>query len=141
MEILLVEDSSSDVKVISKVFEETPIPHHLRVVSDGVAAIAVLLKQGEYHNYPRPDLILLDLHLPKKDGLAVLQEIKSDRRFSDIPVVMLTASDNQQDIIQCYQQEANCYLTKPSNLRELEQMVQLLQGFWLQTAQLPSREY
>jgi two-component system, chemotaxis family, response regulator Rcp1 len=140
IEILLVEDSTSDAKVIAKVFEQVPIPCHLRVVSDGLSAIALLLQQGKYYGYPRPNLILLDLHLPKKSGLNVLQEIKSDCRFSDIPVIMLTASSDQQDIAQCYQKEANCYLTKPSNLDELEQMIQMLQNFWLQTACLPSRE-
>jgi two-component system, chemotaxis family, response regulator Rcp1 len=140
IEILLVEDSTSDAQVIAKVFEQVPIPCHLKVVSDGLSAIALLSQQGKYRDYPRPNLILLDLHLPKKSGLNVLQEIKSDCRFSDIPVIMLTASSDRQDIAQCYQREANCYLTKPSNLDELEQMIQMLQNFWLQTACLPSRE-
>lgn len=141
IEILLVEDSSSDAKVIAKAFEQVPTPHHLSVVSDGVSAIAFLLNQGQYHADSRPDLILLDLHLPKKDGLAVLEEIKSDRRFADIPVIMLTASSDRKDIARCYQKEANCYLTKPNNLEELEQMVKMLQNFWLQTVRLPLKEY
>lgn len=137
IEIFLVEDSPTDVKLISKLFEQVATPHCLRVLPDGVAAIACLLKQGQYRTYPRPDLILLDLHLPKKNGLAVLQEIKSDARFSNIPVIMLTASNNRQDIKKCYQMEANCYLTKPSDVREFEQIIQTLQDFWLEMVKLP----
>lgn len=137
IEILLVEDSLSDAKAISKVFDRVTTSHCLRIVSDGVAAMEFLLKQGKYRTYPRPDLILLDLHLPRKDGITVLQEIKCDRRFLDIPVVVLTASDSQRDITKCYQHEANCYLTKPSTRQELEQTVQSLSTFWLQMVELP----
>ena len=137
IEILLVEDSLIDIKLIVKVFEQITIPHHLKVVKDGVSALACLLKQGQYHSYPKPDLILLDLHLPRKDGLEVLQEIKSDERFASIPVIMLTASDNHYDIAQCYRKEANCYLIKPSNLQEFEQTIKIIRDFWLQMVQLP----
>ncbi|WP_144868313.1 response regulator [Hyella patelloides] len=137
IEILLVEDSLIDIKVIAKVFEQVATPHSLKVVRDGVAAIAYLCQQGEYLSYPKPDLILLDLHLPRKNGLAVLEAIKSDERFADIPVIMLTVSGDQQDIAECYQRDANCYLTKPSNLQEFEQLVQIIQDFWLQMVQLP----
>ena len=137
IEILLVEDSRSDAQVIAKVFQQVPTANCLRIVSDGVAAIAYLLRQGQYHSYPRPDIILLDLHLPKKDGLTVLQEIKSDARFSAIPVIMLTASEEQKYIVECYQKEANCYLIKPRNLQEFEQTIQNFQAFWLQMVKLP----
>ena len=137
IEVLLVEDSRSDAKLIAKVFQQIPTANCLRIVSDGVAAIAYLLKQGQYRSYPRPNIILLDLHLPRKDGLTVLQEIKSDTRFSDIPVIMLTASDNQEDIIKCYQNEANSYLIKPRNLQEFEQTIRHFQDFWLQMVRLP----
>ena len=137
VEILLVEDSLIDIKLIAKIFERIATPHHLKVVRDGASALACLFKQGQYHSYPRPDLILLDLHLPKKDGLEVLQEIKSDERFASIPVIMLTASNSDRDITQCYRKDANCYLIKPSNLKEFEQTVRVIRDFWLQMVQLP----
>ena len=123
IQILLVEDSLSDIKLISKALNEVSNNYSLEVVSDGVSAIAFLLREGEYRNCFRPDIVLLDLHLPKKDGLSVLQEIKSDISLSDIPVIMLTASNEPKDITECYQKEANCYLTKPSNIQEFKQII------------------
>ena len=137
IEILLVEDSLIDIKLITKVFERITTPHNLKVIRDGGSALACLFNQGQYCSYPRPDLILLDLHLPKKDGLEVLQEIKSDERFASIPVIMLTASNSDRDIARCYRKDANCYLIKPSNLQEFEQTVKVIRDFWLQMVQLP----
>ena len=137
IQILLVEDSLSDIKLISKALKEVSCHHSLKVVSDGVSAISFLFKKGEYRNCFRPDIILLDLHLPKKSGLSVLQEIKSNPSLADIPVIMLTASDKPESITQCYQQEANCYLIKPNNIQEFRQTIQALQAFWLQMVKLP----
>ena len=137
VEILLVEDSPSDAKLISKVFSRATIPHHLELVEDGIEAIAFLYQQGEYRSAPRPDLILLDLHLPKKDGLGVLAEIKSDSQLSKIPVIILTTSDCQEDVVSCYQMEANCYLTKPNNLQEFKETVTIIEDFWLRFVKLP----
>ena len=137
IKILLVEDSFSDIKLISKALEEVSVHHCLEVVSSGTAAIAFLLKQGKYCNCFRPDIILLDMHLPEKNGIAVLREIKSNPQISNIPVIMLTASTNNRDIAECYQQEANCYLVKPNNLQEFKETIKSLTDFWLQIVKLP----
>jgi two-component system response regulator len=107
-------------------------------VSDGVEAIAFLHQEGKYSQMPRPDLILLDLHLPKKDGLGVLAEIRANSKFHNIPVIILTTSECQEDILNCYQLEANCYLTKPDNLDKFHQTVTFIKDFWLNFAKLPS---
>ena len=137
IEILLVEDSPSDAKLISKVFTRATIPCHLKLVEDGIEAIDFLYQQGEYNSAPRPDLILLDLHLPKKDGLGVLAEIKADSQLSKIPVIVLTTSDCQEDVLTCYQMDVNCYLTKPNNLQEFKETVTIIEDFWLSFVKLP----
>ena len=137
IEILLVEDSPSDAKLIKKVFARATIPHHLEQVEDGIEALDFLYQQGDYKSAPRPDMILLDLHLPKKDGLCVLAEIKADSQLSKIPVIVLTTSHCQEDVINCYQMDANCYLTKPNNLQEFKQTVSMIEDFWLGFVQLP----
>jgi CheY-like chemotaxis protein len=138
IKILLVEDSPIDAKLIAKVFSEATITHHLQIVSDGVEAIAFLHQEGKYSQMPRPDLILLDLHLPKKDGLGVLAEIRANSKFHNIPVIILTTSECQEDILNCYQLEANCYLTKPDNLDKFHETVTFIKDFWLNFAKLPS---
>lgn len=138
IKILLVEDSVSDIKLISKALEEVSTHHHLEVVSDGLSAIAFLLKKGKYRHCFRPDIILLDLHLPQKDGLTVLREIKSNLKLSDIPVIMLSGSKNDYDITECYKEEANCYLVKPNNIKEFKQIIKSLTDFWLQMVKLPT---
>ncbi|MDJ0635123.1 MAG: response regulator [Xenococcaceae cyanobacterium MO_188.B29] len=137
IEILLVEDSPSDAKLIKKVFDRATIPHHLEQVEDGIEALDFLYQQGEYGSAPRPDMILLDLHLPKKDGLCVLAEIKADSQLSKIPVIVLTTSHSPKDVINCYQMDANCYLTKPNNLQEFKQTVSIIEDFWLGFVKLP----
>ena len=137
IEILLVEDSPSDAKLISKVFTRATIPCHLELVEDGIEALDFLYQQGEYKSAPRPDLILLDLHLPRKDGLGVLAEIKADSQLSKIPVIVLTTSHCPQDVINCYQMDANCYLTKPNNLQEFKQTVSMIEDFWLGFVKFP----
>ncbi|MBE9169420.1 response regulator [Pleurocapsales cyanobacterium LEGE 06147] len=138
IEILLVEDSPIDAKLIAKVFSHATITHHLQIVTDGVEAIAFLHQKGKYSHKPRPDLILLALHLPKKDGLGVLAEIRANSKFLNIPVIILTTSECQEDIINCYHMDANCYLTKPNDLDAFCETVTLIQDFWLNFAKLPS---
>jgi CheY-like chemotaxis protein len=138
IEILLVEDSPTDAKLIAKVFSQAKITHQLQIATDGVEAIAFLHQEGKYSQMPRPDLILLDLHLPKKDGLGVLTEIRANSKFRNIPVIILTTSECQEDILNCYQMEANCYLTKPNDLDKFRETVTFIKDFWLNFAKLPS---
>lgn len=137
IEILLVEDSHSDAKLIGKVFGRASIPHNLERVKDGIEAIDFLYQQGKYDSAIRPDLILLDLNLPRKDGLCVLAEIKADINLSKIPVIILSNSDCQEDVLSCYQMNANCYLTKPGNLQEFKEIVNIIEDFWLSFVKLP----
>ena len=137
VEILLVEDCLSDAKLIGKVFSHATIPHNLQLVEDGIEALDFLYQRGKYYSAIRPDLILLDLNLPKKDGLEVLAKIKADHQLSKIPVIILSNSDCPQDILSCYQMDANCYLTKPSNLPEFKETINMIENFWLSFVRLP----
>lgn len=137
--ILLVEDSPSDADLLLEVMEEAMLPTHLYVVEDGVEAIAFLRRQGQYAAMPRPDLILLDLNLPRKDGREVLAEVKTDRDLGTIPVVVLTTSAANEDIRRAYELHANCYITKPTGLDDFVQMVKVLEQFWLTAVKLPPR--
>lgn len=137
IEILLVEDSPSDAKLICKFFGRASIPHNLERVEDGIEALDFLYQQGEYGSAVRPDLILLDLNLPRKDGLGVLAEIKANPQLSKIPVIILSNSDSQKDVLSCYQMDANCYLTKPSNLQEFKETINIIEDFWLSFVKLP----
>lgn len=137
--ILLVEDSPSDADLLLEVMEEATISKQLYVVEDGVEAIAFLRRQGQYANAPRPDLILLDLNLPRKDGREVLAEVKTDRDLGMIPVVVLTTSAANEDIRKAYELHANCYMTKPTGLDDFVQLVKLLEQFWLTAVKLPPR--
>jgi CheY-like chemotaxis protein len=137
IEILLVEDSHSDAQLIAKVFNQANLPTHLEIVEDGVEALAFLHREGRYSKMPRPNLILLDLNLPKKDGIGVLAAIKADVNLRNIPVIVLTTSDSQEDILNCYQMDANCYLTKPRNLQQFQATIKIIESFWLKYVQLP----
>ncbi len=137
LEILLVEDSIADATLIAKILAQAKISHNLRIVEDGVEAISFLHREGRYDKMPRPDIIFLDLHLPKKDGLGVLAEIKSEPSLRNIPVIILTASASQEDITKCYQMNANCYLTKPSTSEDFCRTVKVIEDFWLNIAQIP----
>lgn len=136
-EILLVEDSITDATLIAKILAKAGISHNLRIVEDGVEAVSFLYREGRYDKMPRPDIIFLDLHLPKKDGLGVLAEIKSEPSLRNIPVIILTSSASQEDITKCYQMNANCYLTKPSTSEDFCRTVEVLEDFWLNIVQLP----
>lgn len=139
LDILLVEDSPSDAELTIETFNDCSVLNRLHWVQDGVAAIQFLRKQGIYHDAPRPDLILLDLNLPKKDGREVLTEIKVDPDLLTIPVVVLTTSEAEEDILRSYNLHANCYITKPVNLDQFIEIIQLIEGFWLVAVKLPSR--
>lgn len=139
-EILLVEDNPGDIRLAEEALREGGLPHNLSAVRDGVDAMSFLRRLGVYEGAPRPDLILLDLNLPKKDGREVLAEIKADRRLKLIPVIVLTSSAADEDILRCYDLGANCYVTKPVELDELMHVVQAIKSFWLNVARLPARE-
>jgi len=138
IEILLVEDNPGDVRLIEEVLREGQVHVSLRVVEDGVEALAFLHRQGPYAHAPRPNLILLDLSLPKKDGLEVLAEIKNDPHLRRLPVVVLTTSEAEEDIVESYNRHANCYITKAMDLGHFVKVVQSIEAFWFTIVQLPS---
>ncbi len=137
IEILLVEDSPSDVRLTVEALKDAKMRNHLSVVSDGVEAVAFLKKAGKYADSPRPDLIFLDLNLPKKDGREVLREIKQDENIKAIPVVVITTSKSDEDILKSYNLHANCYITKPIDLEQFLIVVKAIESFWLTIVKLP----
>lgn len=137
IEILLVEDNPGDIRLTREAFKEGKVLNNLSVVEDGAEAMAFLRQQGKYADAPRPDLILLDLNLPKKDGREVLPEIKGDTNLKRIPVVILTTSKAEQDIVKTYNLHANCYVTKPVDLEQFISVVRSVQYFWLSIVKLP----
>ena len=139
IEVLLVEDSPGDVRLTREAFREANGTIRLSVAIDGVEAMAFLRREGEFANSPRPDLILLDLNLPKMDGREVLAHIKEDESLKTIPTVILTTSDAEADIVKSYQLRANCYLTKPVQLDAFEALVKSINDFWLTKAKLPQQ--
>lgn len=138
IQILLVEDSPSDANLIQISFRQAKIANNLHWVEDGETALDYLLQQGGYENNPRPDLIVLDLNLPGMDGQELLNWIKSDPILKRIPVIVLTTSEDEKDILRSYELNANCYITKPIDIQQFMRMVQLLEEFWLVAVQLPS---
>jgi chemotaxis family two-component system response regulator Rcp1 len=139
IEILLVEDNPGDVRLTQEVFKESKIRNKLHVVKDGVEAMDFLHRQGKGANGVRPDLILLDLNLPKKDGREVLAEIKADDDLKRIPVVVLTISKAEEDILRSYSLHANCYLNKPIEFEQFFNLVKYIEEFWLTIVKLPPR--
>jgi two-component system response regulator len=137
IEVLLVEDSPGDVRLTREAFKDAKVHINLHVVTDGAKAMAFLKCEGEYANVPRPDLILLDLNLPKKDGREVLEEIKESPTLKSIPVVILTTSSSEADILGSYRLHANCYITKPVGLEGFLKVVKSIDGFWLSVVRLP----
>ena len=137
IEILLVEDNPGDVRLTQEAVREAKIRNTLNVVNDGEEAIAYVRRQGAYADRPRPDLILLDLNLPRKDGREVLQDLKSDPDLHRIPVVVLTSSAAEQDILRTYDLYANAYVTKPVDLEQFMHVVSSIQDFWLNIVKLP----
>jgi len=137
IEVLLVEDSPGDVRLTQEAFKDAKVLINLNVASDGVEAMAFLGREGKYADAPRPDLILLDLNLPKKDGREVLSELKESPALKSIPVVILTTSASEADIHGSYQHHANCYITKPVDLEGFLKVVKSIDSFWLSVVKLP----
>jgi two-component system, chemotaxis family, response regulator Rcp1 len=137
IEVLLVEDSAGDVRLTREAFKDAKVLINLHVVSDGAEAMAFLGREGKYAGVPRPELILLDLNLPKKDGREVLEEIKESPVLKSIPVVILTTSASEEDILRSYRLHANCYITKPVDLDGFLKVVKSIDSFWLSVVQLP----
>lgn len=137
IEILLIEDSPGDVDLAREALEGTKVHNALHVVGDGEEAMAFLRRKGKYASAPRPGLILLDLNLPKKDGRQVLAEIKDDADLKRIPVVVLTISKEEEDILKSYNLHANCYITKPIDFRQFLKVVKSIEDFWLTIVRLP----
>ena len=137
VEILLVEDNPGDVRLTREALREGKVRNNLHVAPDGVEALAFLRKEGRYADAVRPDLILLDLNLPRKDGREVLEEIKVDPSLRYIPVVVLTSSQAEQDIVRAYDLHANCYVTKPVDLDQFIHVVKSIEDFWFTIVKLP----
>jgi len=137
IEILLIEDNPGDVRLTVEVFKEAKIHNNMNVMTDGIDAMAFLRQEGEYINAPRPDLILLDLNLPKKDGRELLAEIKADPALRRIPVVVLTTSRAEEDILKTYDLHVNAYITKPVDLEQFISIVKSIENFWLTIVKLP----
>jgi chemotaxis family two-component system response regulator Rcp1 len=137
IEVLLVEDSPGDVRLTKEAFKDAKVHIRLHVASDGAEAMAFLRREGKHENAPRPDLILLDLNLPKKDGREVLEEIKESPSLKSIPVVVLTTSASEEDILRSYLLHANCYITKPVDLDGFLKVVKSIDNFWLSIVKLP----
>jgi chemotaxis family two-component system response regulator Rcp1 len=137
IEVLLVEDSPGDVRLTREAFKDAKVYLNLHVVADGTEAMAFLNHEGKHADVPRPDLILLDLNLPKKDGREVLKEIKESPMLTTIPVVILTTSASDEDILRSYRLHANCYITKPVGLAGFLTVVKSIDSFWLSVVQLP----
>ncbi len=138
IEILIIEDNEGDVRLAREALRESKIRNMLHHVPDGVEAMAFLNRQGKYEDVPRPDLILLDLNLPRMDGREVLAAIKQDENLKRIPVVILTVSSDEADIFKTYNLHANCYITKPIDLDQFIQVVRAIEDFWLTIVKLPN---
>lgn len=139
-EILLVEDNAGDVRLIQETLRDCKLRNNLHVARDGVEAMAYLRREGDNAEAPRPDLILLDLNMPRKDGREVLAEVKDDESLRRIPVVVLTTSDNDKDLLQSYDLHANAYVTKPLDLDNFVELVRSIEDFWLTIVRYPREQ-
>ena len=137
IEILMVEDNPGDVRLMQEAFREAKVRNNIHIAADGVEALAFLRRQGRYADVPRPDVILLDLNLPKKDGREVLVEIKTDPGLGRIPVVILTSLEAEEDILKAYNLNANAYVAKPVDLEKFIAVVKSIEDFWLEIVKLP----
>jgi chemotaxis family two-component system response regulator Rcp1 len=137
--VLLVEDNEDDIELTLEALEDSKVRMEIHTVSDGKSAMAFLRREGAYANKPRPDLILLDLNLPLMDGREVLKAIRNDPNLTEIPVVVLTTSENEEDILKAYKLHANCYITKPVDFAQFTEIIKKIEGFWLQLVKLPRR--
>ncbi|MFN0276629.1 MAG: response regulator [Chitinophagales bacterium] len=141
VQILLVEDNPGDIRLTIEALKEATIKNQLNVVKDGVEALEYLRKKGKYESSPTPHLILLDLNLPRKDGREVLAEIKTDEQLKMIPVVILTTSEAEQDILKSYKLHANCFITKPADLDDFIHAIRQIENFWFNVVKLPPENY
>lgn len=139
-EILLVEDNPGDVRLTQEVLKDGRILNHLSIVGDGVEALEYLRRQGRFADAPQPYLVLLDLNLPRMSGLEVLEEMKADPDLRRIPVVILTTSTAEADVLASYDLHANCYITKPVDLTQFEAVIRTIEGFWLSIVRLPKAD-
>ena len=139
IEILLVEDNPGDARLTIEAMREAKVRNRMHVVEDGVEAMEFLRRQGRYGDAPRPDLILLDLNLPRKDGREVLAEVKADPALKRIPVVILTTSRAEEDVLRAYELHANCYVTKPVDLAQFMKIVGQIDEFWVKVVTLPGK--
>jgi CheY-like chemotaxis protein len=139
--ILLIEDSPGDARLAKEALKEGKVKNRLHIVTDGMEATDFLFKRNKYKDAPDPDLIILDLNLPKKDGHEVLAEIKADENLKRIPVVILTISKAEEDILKTYNLHANCYITKPLDLNKFLEVVKSIEDFWLTIVTLPNHKY
>ena len=139
VELLLVEDNPGDVRLTQEALKTGKVANNLHVVRDGLEAMAFLHREGKYTGVPRPDVILLDLNLPKMDGREVLAKLKDDESLKIIPVVVLTISDTEEDILTAYGLHANCYITKPLDINKFIQIVKSIDDFWLSIVKLPPK--
>ncbi len=137
--ILMVEDNPDDVELTRQTIRDTKLRNNIHVVEDGVKALAFLRREGMYADSPRPDLVLLDLNLPGKNGLEVLEEIKADDDLKRIPVIVLTASDDEADVLAAYNNNTNAYITKPVDLEQFARIVQMIDDFWISIVKLPPK--
>lgn len=140
IQVLLVEDSRADARLILEVLKEEKIDVDIDVVRDGVEAMSYLNRTGEYENATMPDLVLLDLNMPKKDGREVLAEIKSSQKLNAIPVVILTTSQSEEDILKSYKLQASCYVTKPIDLEQFTKIIKSIDGFWFSAVRYPPKQ-
>lgn len=140
IEVLLAEDDSGDVRLTQEAMRDAKVHNRLTVARDGEEALAVLRRQGPWEGAPRPDLMLLDLNMPKKSGLEVLEEMKHDEDLKTIPVVILTSSDAERDIVRSYRLHANCYVKKPLDLKQFLEVTRTIEEFWLCIVTLPATE-
>ncbi len=138
-QVLLVEDNEDDVELTLEALTDSKIKMEVHVVPDGLAAMKFLRQEDEYESKPRPDLVLLDLNLPKMDGREVLEEIRNDQNLTDLPVVVLTTSQSEEDILKMYKLHANCYISKPVDFLKFSEIIKQIEGFWLQLVKLPRR--
>jgi len=137
IEVLLVEDNPGDIVLTKEIFRESKILVNLNVVTDGLEALAYLNKEGEYNGKPQPNIILLDLNLPKMNGFELLAEIKKNKSLKNIPVVVLTCSEATEDIVRIYALRANCFITKPVNLEQFNKVIKGISDFWFNIVKLP----
>ena len=140
IDILMVEDSIDDIEITIEALKSTKISNNLVSVRDGIEAMALLRREGEFADAVRPDLILLDLNMPRMDGRQVLEQIKSDPDLQKIPVVVLTTSEAEEDVLKAYELHANCYITKPVGIDQFIKVVKSIEDFWFSVVRLPSEE-